>query len=115
MEDFNKIVKLMNDKGVSQSDLADYLGVGRQKVSDWKRGSIKSWLKYIDKIAECLGVSVGECLGVDVETKEKTADPLDGLKIRLLSVMEDLSSEELQKLLDHAELLEAARRKPKGR
>lgn len=112
MEDFNIVLNLMEKNGVSQRQLADCLGVGESKVSDWRAGRLRSWLKYIDKIAVCIGVTVGDCLGI--EQKEKPTDLLDGLKSDLYKIMSQLQGDDLSKLLEHAELLEAARRSREG-
>jgi transcriptional regulator with XRE-family HTH domain len=109
LEDFDIIFNIMQSKNVNQKQLADCLGVSEQKISDWKAGRIKSWLKHIDKIAGCLGVTVGECLGVAAH-KKKPTDKLSELKESIFDIMEDLSPSELQKLLEYTELLEAARR-----
>lgn len=109
MEDFNIILNLMKKNGVSQKQLADCLGVTEQRVSDWRAGRIKSWVKYIDRIATCLGVTVGDCLGI--EQKEKPTDEISELKSDIYNVMMNLKQEELQKLLEHAVLLEIASNK----
>lgn len=106
MEDFNKIYQIMQRVNVNQKQLAEYLGVSEQKISDWKAGRIKSWVKYIDKIAECLGVTIGDCLGVE---KEKPADELSELKSYVINKAEGLGLLELQKLAEHIDLIEAAR------
>lgn len=48
-------LKLQNKK---QSDLAEYIGVTANVITDWKSGRIKSYSKYIHGIAQFLGVSV---------------------------------------------------------
>ena len=113
MEDFNIVLSLMKKNGVSQKRLADCLGVTEQKVSDWRAGRLKSWLKHIDKIAGCIGVTVGDCLGI--EQKEKPTDKISELKSDIYKIMAELDLGELQRLLDHAELLEAVHKnKAKG-
>ena len=58
MDDFLKrTFALMKEQGKKNKDLADHLGVTPQRVTDWKSGRILSYSKYMDKIAEFLGVS----------------------------------------------------------
>ena len=52
----NKLEYLLNKKGKSQTDLANYLGVDLSTITAWKkRNSISK--RYISKVAEFLGVS----------------------------------------------------------
>ena len=81
LENFDTILEIMKKKNISQKQLADCLDVSEQKVSDWKANRIRSWVKHIDRIATCLGVTVGECLGIS--QKEKPADRISGLKEKI--------------------------------
>lgn len=54
------IKTLLHQQNKSQKDLADYLGVPKQKVSNWMTGVVKSYQKYIPQIAVFLGVSVND-------------------------------------------------------
>ncbi len=59
MDDFlNRTFALLKAQGKKHKDLADHLGVSPQRVTDWKSGRIFSYSKYMDRIAEFLGVSV---------------------------------------------------------
>jgi repressor LexA len=59
MDDFLKrMFDTMKVQEKKHKDLADYLGITPQRVTDWKSGRIASYSKYMDKIAEYLGVSV---------------------------------------------------------
>jgi len=60
---FTNILRIMENKKVTQKQMADYIGVTEQKISDWKAGRLKSYTKHLNKMAECLGVSVDELLG----------------------------------------------------
>lgn len=65
-----RIVTELRLQKKSQLDLARYLGVTQNVVTDWKSGRIKSYTKYIHGIAEYLGVSV-EYLRGETDVKEK--------------------------------------------
>lgn len=54
---FNKIDALLKEQGKKQKDLTDFLGVSKNRYTDWKNGRIKSYIKYIPQIADFLNVS----------------------------------------------------------
>ncbi len=60
-----KILQLIKDKNIEQQALAEYLGIKKQAISDWKSGKTKSYMKYIDKIAKYFEVTVDYLLGSD--------------------------------------------------
>ena len=59
MDDFlTRTFETLKAQGKKHKDLADHLGISPQRVTDWKSGRILSYSKYMDKIADFLGVSV---------------------------------------------------------
>ncbi len=58
MNTVEKIMFLLQSKNLEQKDLADFLGVRRQTITDWKSGKTQSYNKYIEKIANYFNVSV---------------------------------------------------------
>lgn len=60
-----KILQLIQERNVEQQELAAYLGIKKQAISDWKSGKTKSYRKYIDKIAEYFEVSVDYLMGTE--------------------------------------------------
>ena len=54
--EYIKVLLRQQDK--SQKDLANYLGIPPQKVSNWMTGIVKSYQKYLTQIAAFLNVSV---------------------------------------------------------
>lgn len=63
MTTIERIIKLLEDRGIEQQQFASAIGVGKQKISEWKSGKTKSYMKYIDKIADYLSVSTDYLLG----------------------------------------------------
>ena len=55
-----KLLSLRTEKGMSQEDLAEQLGVSRQSVSKWETGQSVPDLDKIIKLADLFGVSVDE-------------------------------------------------------
>ncbi len=64
-EILNHIFDLIQIKGVRQTDLANYLGVSKNTITRWKTHNIKSYMKYIDKMAEYFDVTQEQLLHPD--------------------------------------------------
>jgi len=58
------IAKLRKDKGITQSELADYLGISFQSVSKWENGTTMPDIALLPKLSEYFQVSVDEILGI---------------------------------------------------
>ena len=54
---FERIFNLLKEKGITQSALADKIGVRQATISDWKRKKTTPSADTIGLIAEILGVS----------------------------------------------------------
>ena len=69
-----RIFDLLDRNGKMQSELADYLGVTRYVVNQWKRGASSSFVRaeYVQKMAEFFKVSSNYilCLPEDADNKE---------------------------------------------
>lgn len=61
-EVLNNILNLMKIKGVRQVDLARYLGISNNAISQWKNQSSKSYMKYLDQLADYFDVTKDEIL-----------------------------------------------------
>lgn len=77
----NRLVQLRKDKGLSQEDLADKLGISRQSVSKWERAESSPDTDNLICLAQIYGVSLDELLHSDQnvdeiakEEKEKTEE-----------------------------------------
>lgn len=73
MTTVEKIICLLKQKGAEQKDLAEFIGVSNQAVTDWKSGRTHSYKRYIDKIADYFGVSV-DCLLNDAPLPDCTGN-----------------------------------------
>src|SRR5690242_19731502 len=58
------IAQLRKNKVVTQSELADYLGVSFQSVSKWENGTTMPDISLLPRLSEYFNVSVDEILGL---------------------------------------------------
>lgn len=54
-----KIRELRETRGLSQSDLAEALGVNQSTISNWERGKMEPTIYNVRRIADALGVEPG--------------------------------------------------------
>ncbi len=77
-----KIAELRKLKGISQQELAEYLGVSFQSVSKWETGATMPDITLLPDIAEYFKVSVDELLGLkplhQLEYRPRNSDNHDG-------------------------------------
>ena len=104
MDTMSKILKLMTERGVSQKELCKYIGIGEPKFTDWKKGRIKSYSKYIPAIASFLNVTIDELLTDSTENKNQNFLELSDNEQEFLNIIKKLSSEHDQaKLIGYSE------------
>ncbi len=105
----NKLIELRRNKGLSQEELADRLGISRQAVSKWERAESSPDIDNIIMLSRLYGISVDELLcnedspGMDeAELGETgsahsapvgTADGIRNLKISVRGSVELLGSD----------------------
>ena len=81
---FERIERLLNEKGKSQQELLAALGMNRSTYSNWKLGKSKSYLKQIDAIAEFFDVSPSYLLrGIEDGPEEGTKGALEDEMLRV--------------------------------
>lgn len=61
----NRLVKLRKEKGLSQEELADKLGLSRQAVSKWERAEASPDTDNLICLAKLYGVSLDDLLNTD--------------------------------------------------
>lgn len=66
-----KIATLRKEKGMTQVELAEKLHVTNRAVSKWENGLNFPDLSLMEPLAETLGVTVSELLGLEGKTKEE--------------------------------------------
>jgi transcriptional regulator with XRE-family HTH domain len=81
----NEIIRMLNDKGLKQMDLADRLkdkGVTPQTVTDWKAGRSRTYYLHINEIADFLGATPECLLGFDDGEAPAHMQDLDGAALK---------------------------------
>ena len=73
-----KIKKLRRDKGMSQSELAEKLGVTSQAISKWEKDISQPDIQILPNIAACFGVAIDDLFEYSKEKKyEKISNTLE--------------------------------------
>ncbi|MBR0365741.1 MAG: helix-turn-helix transcriptional regulator [Clostridia bacterium] len=117
MGTFDRIFFLLNEKGITQNEFAAAIGVRKQAVTEWKNGTTKSYMKYIDKIAAFLGVSVDYLLngtqpGSDPAAGTSFAEPqISKDLMAIIKYYNELSGDGQAKALEYIEMLRDRERK----
>ncbi len=70
----NKIAALRKEKGMTQLDLAEKMGVTDKAVSKWERDLSCPDIGSIPKLAEILGVSLDELMQDKADAKENLSN-----------------------------------------
>ena len=78
MNTLDKILSLLTEKGIQQKTFAENIGVTKHTITDWKNGRSKSYMKYIDKIADYFDVSADYLLE---KTDDKSPLPKEAINI----------------------------------
>jgi transcriptional regulator with XRE-family HTH domain len=64
------LVKLRKEKGITQKELADLLGVTQPLVSNYETGELRLHGDLIVQLAKILGTTADELLGLEKSAKE---------------------------------------------
>ena len=111
MGTIDTVFYLLKTQGKSQAELASYLGIGKNRITDWKSGRLSSYTKYLPQMAAFFGVTVDELLGNDIEKKEASPPSGDSSKARFLKAVESLSADELKELENYLDYILSKRKK----
>lgn len=88
-------------RGMTQTELADELGINQSLISEYEQGSVRLHAPLVAGFAKALGVSADEILGLQKAKPNGTLK--DGRFVRRLRRIEDLpipQQEAVLKLLD---------------
>jgi transcriptional regulator with XRE-family HTH domain len=95
-----RIAGLRKERGLSQLDLAERIGISRQLVASYERGRVRLYDEMVARFAIALGVSADEILGLNqAESKEMKTHPSLRLTRRLRE-LENLPEQKKKKILN---------------
>lgn len=69
-----RILRELEKQHKTQKELADYLNIRPQTITDWKNGKTKSYQKYLQDISKFLGVSLLYLHGEDLRPSLPNAE-----------------------------------------
>lgn len=100
--------------GLPDSEIAKGMDVSKQTLSAWRCGTRSPKRPTIESIARYFGVNVDWLLGFDVpmngtNCENKKLTPEDELNNELISLLSELSAEEVVRVADFVSGLKAAR------
>lgn len=105
------ILKELKKQHKTQKELAEYLGMSKNAVSEWKSGRNTAYMKYLPQIAAFLNVPIDTLIGMDdirveahnepIYLDDETREIIDSLRTRpemkiLFSVSKNVSKEDIE-------------------
>jgi len=111
-----KILNLLDDSGMSDQEFIAKLGSkNKNLVYEWRNKITKSYIKYIDRIAELFNVTTDYLHGRSDKKMPSSKKPEGKAYTQNQQELDDLISQmmpdEVQRMKDHAKLLIDARKK----
>ncbi|MFZ1903908.1 MAG: helix-turn-helix transcriptional regulator [Steroidobacteraceae bacterium] len=95
----SRIARLRREKGLTQVELAERLGVTQPAVSDYENDDIRVPADVVVEIATLLGVSTDELLGLKETPASSASSPKNRRLYRRLQDIEKLPRRDQQALL----------------
>jgi transcriptional regulator with XRE-family HTH domain len=92
-----RMARLRKGKGLTQQDLAARLNVAQSVISDYERGLLRLHGELILQLAEILGASPNEMLGVDGQARDN--GPKNHRLYRRVQAIEQLPRRDQEALL----------------
>lgn len=94
---------LCNERGVSPNGVCAELGLSNATATKWKNGAVPRQ-STLRKIADYFGVSVDYLLGTPADPQKET-EPTAAVDPELLSLIDDMTEEELEEMKRYAEFI----------
>ena len=83
-----RMLEIMQEKRISQQELVEYLGLANGIFTNWKYKGSKSYMNYIDKISECLGVS--KTYLINGEDEQINRDSITRFEVEIIKMLREL-------------------------
>jgi len=93
-----RLVRLRKERGLTQAQMAERLGVSQPVVSDYERGGLRLHGELILKVAEILDVTADQLLGIETKAPPKKRGPQSQLEKQMAAIA-GLPRKEQQQLL----------------
>lgn len=84
-----RLAKLRTDRGLTQADLAEAAGLEPLTLSRCENGSRTLSIANLARVAACLGVGLGDLVGVERQEPPAETDPAELAWTRLWARMSD--------------------------
>ncbi len=83
----NNIKYLRKQKGITQSDLANKLGINRPKIGSYEEGRAEPKLTIIQRIAHYYKVNIDDLLSIDLSKEVPKEKDVSGSALRVLPII----------------------------
>lgn len=110
-----RLVRKSDSRKLTQQDVADWLGIDRSTYGKYEQGTSEPTFDTLHKLADFFGVSMEYLMGLPELKKASTPEEVNALPEAqaLREVMETLSPEDRQRVLEFGRGLAATSHKPK--
>ncbi len=92
-----RLARLRKERGITQVEMAEMLGVSQPNVSDYERGELRLHGELLAKLARILKVSADEILGLEASRPARA--PRDRRLLRRLQDLDRLSKRDRDALM----------------
>ena len=96
-----RLRELREHNGITQTDLANVLGVSANAVSMWERGLREANYETLDELADYFNVDANYLLGKE----STTIRLLDDAQLRLISYFNKVNMSGRDAIIEHAEFI----------
>lgn len=96
IETANRLYELRKQKGYSQEELADKLGISRQAVSKWERAEASPDTDNLILLAKLYGVSLDELLNIEKSGEYQEENPVIEEEVKEESIIEERKEIDLE-------------------
>lgn len=103
-----RLARLRKERGFTQVELADKIGIIQPILSDYERGKLRPHPQMLVHLARALQISVDELLGL--EPPRKNGVPLNRRFLRRLQAVDQLPKRDQEALLRTIDVFLAARK-----
>jgi len=102
----NQIRHFRKQQGITQEELAQKIGVRQYSIARWEKGHNNPTPEKIGKIAEVLGVALGDLYGIVEKSKTVISKAPKNKRVgKMQEVFEKLPPDKQRAILSHAKAL----------